>query len=39
VAHLLAVREPDSRRGAKDTEEFAAVDDYRDLVQSLEAAG
>jgi putative hydrolase of the HAD superfamily len=35
VAHLLAVREPDSRRGEKDTEEFAAVDDYRALIRSL----
>ena len=35
VAHLLAVREPDSRNGLKDTEEFAAVEDYRALVQTL----
>ncbi|MDE1168525.1 MAG: GMP/IMP nucleotidase [Pseudomonas sp.] len=35
VAHLLAVREPDSKKGPKDTEEFAAVEDYRDLVQGL----
>jgi putative hydrolase of the HAD superfamily len=35
IAHLLAVREPDSRRPAKDTEEFAAVDDYRELVRNL----
>ncbi|MBA1202277.1 GMP/IMP nucleotidase [Pseudomonas capeferrum] len=35
VAHLLAVRHPDSRRGAKDTEEFAAVDDYRELLVGL----
>ena len=32
VAHLLAVRQPDSRGQAKDTEEFAAVEDYRQLV-------
>lgn len=32
VAHLLAVRRPDSRKPDKDTEEFAAVDDYRDLL-------
>ncbi len=38
VAHLLAVREPDSRRGRKDTEEFAAVDDYRALIDSLQGA-
>ncbi|EMD98696.1 MULTISPECIES: GMP/IMP nucleotidase [Stutzerimonas stutzeri subgroup] len=35
VAHLLAVREPDSRRTPKDTEEFAAVDDYLDLIRNL----
>ncbi|TDV64530.1 GMP/IMP nucleotidase [Pseudomonas sp. LP_7_YM] len=35
VKHLLAVREPDSRKGPKDTEEFAAVEDYRGLVQGL----
>ncbi|WP_300655914.1 GMP/IMP nucleotidase [Pseudomonas sp.] len=32
VGHLLAVRQPDSRKGPKDTEEFAAVEDYRDLL-------
>lgn len=32
VVHLLAVRRPDSRKPDKDTEEFAAVDDYRDLL-------
>lgn len=36
VAHLLAVREPDSRRGEKDTEEFAAVVDYRQLIRNLQ---
>ncbi|WP_137886372.1 GMP/IMP nucleotidase [Pseudomonas sp. 2FE] len=35
VAHLLAVREPDSRKGPKDTEEFAALEDYRRLIQGL----
>ena len=35
IAHLLAVREPDSRRAPRDTEEFAAVDDYLQLVDAL----
>ncbi|WP_308583537.1 GMP/IMP nucleotidase [uncultured Pseudomonas sp.] len=35
VAHLLAVKEPDSRKGPKDTGEFAAVEDYRDLIVGL----
>ncbi|MGU9851395.1 GMP/IMP nucleotidase [Pseudomonas koreensis] len=35
VAHLLAVKEPDSRKGPKDTAEFAAVEDYRDLIRGL----
>jgi len=35
VRHLLAVREPDSRKGPKDTEEFAAVEDYRVLMEGL----
>ena len=35
VAHLLAVRQPDSRGQLKDTEEFAAVEDYRDLAAGL----
>lgn len=35
VAHLLAIREPDSRKGPKNTEEFVAVDDYRDLLVGL----
>ncbi|MFZ3206938.1 MAG: GMP/IMP nucleotidase [Pseudomonas sp.] len=35
VGHLLAVRQPDSRKGPKDTEEFAAVEDYRALLQGL----
>ena len=33
---LLAVSEPDSRKGPKDTEEFKAVDDYRTLIKGLE---
>lgn len=36
VAHLLAVSQPDSRRGLKDTEELPAVDDYMELVRSLQ---
>lgn len=35
VAHLLAVRQPDSRGQAKDTEEFAAVEDYHQLAAQL----
>jgi len=35
VAHLLAVLQPDSRGALKDTEEFAAVDGYRELVDGL----
>lgn len=35
VGHLLAVRQPDSQAGPKDTEEFAAVEDYRALLQGL----
>lgn len=35
IGHLLAVREPDSKAGPKDTEEFAAVDDYRELLAGL----
>ncbi|MFN9583685.1 MAG: GMP/IMP nucleotidase [Pseudomonadaceae bacterium] len=35
VAHLLAVRQPDSQAEPKDTEEFAAVEDYRELAQEL----
>lgn len=35
VAHLLAVREPDSRKGPKDTAEFAALEDYRALIAEL----
>ena len=35
VAHLLAVKLPDSKKGPKDTEEFAALGDYRDLLEGL----
>jgi putative hydrolase of the HAD superfamily len=35
VKHLLAVREPDSKKGPKDTQEFAAVEDYRLLIEGL----
>ncbi|HEX8592726.1 MAG TPA: GMP/IMP nucleotidase [Pseudomonas sp.] len=35
VAHLLAVSEPNSQKGPKDTEEFAAVKDYRALIEGL----
>ena len=35
VAHLLAVRVPDSRKAPKDTAEFAAVGDYRALIEGL----
>ncbi|WP_079204424.1 MULTISPECIES: GMP/IMP nucleotidase [Pseudomonas] len=35
IGHLLAVRQPDSRKGPKDTEEFAAVGDYRELIEGL----
>ena len=35
VAHLLAVSEPDSRKGPKDTGEFAALVDYRTLIEGL----
>jgi putative hydrolase of the HAD superfamily len=39
VAHLLAVAEPDSRKGPKNTEEFAAVADYRTLIAQLSHDG
>ena len=35
VAHLLAVSEPDSRKGPKDTGEFEALGDYRTLIEGL----
>jgi putative hydrolase of the HAD superfamily len=38
IAHLLGIRQPDSRGPAKDTEEFAAVEHYRDLLAGLEEA-
>ncbi|MDF3193523.1 GMP/IMP nucleotidase [Pseudomonas sp. 1928-m] len=38
VSHLLAVRQPDSQAGPKDTEEFAAVEDYRELLRNLEGS-
>lgn len=36
IAHLLAVRQPDSRQGARDTGEFAAQEDYRALLEGLQ---
>ncbi|MGB3596168.1 GMP/IMP nucleotidase [Pseudomonas neustonica] len=35
IGHLLAVREPDSRGSARDTEEFDAVEDYAALIAGL----
>ena len=35
VGHLLAVSVPDSRKAPKDTAEFAAVGDYRQLIEGL----
>lgn len=35
VGHLLAVREPDSRQGPKDTQEFEALESYRNLIEGL----
>ncbi|MGE8099712.1 haloacid dehalogenase, partial [Pseudomonas fluorescens] len=35
VAHLLAVSQPDSRKEPKDTAEFTAVRDYRELIAGL----
>ncbi len=35
VGHLLAVRQPDSQAQPRDTEEFAAVEDYRELLVGL----
>ncbi len=35
IGHLLAVSEPNSQKGPKDTEEFAAVTDYRELIEGL----
>ena len=36
VARLLAVREPDSQGARRDTEEFAAVEDYLELAVGLQ---
>lgn len=35
IGYLLAVSEPDSRKGPKNTEEFEALEDYRTLIQGL----
>ncbi len=35
IGHLLAVCEPDSRKGPKNTEEFEAVGDFRELMVGL----
>ena len=35
IAHLLAVKQPDSKKGPKDTEEFSALGDYRELLEGL----
>ena len=35
VGHLLAVKQPDSKKCPKDTEEFAALEDYRELLEGL----
>ena len=35
IGHLLAVREPDSRGAARDTEEFVAVEEYAELTTGL----
>jgi HAD superfamily hydrolase (TIGR01509 family) len=35
IAHLLAVSEPNSQKGPKDTEEFDAVKDFRELMVGL----
>jgi len=35
IAHLLAISEPNSQKGPKDTEEFDAVKDYRELMVGL----
>ena len=35
IAHLLAVKQPDSKKGPKDTEEFAALGGYRELLEGL----
>ena len=35
IGHLLAVKQPDSKKGPKDTEEFQALGDYRELLEGL----
>ena len=35
IAHLLGIRQPDSQGPHKDTEEFAAVESYLDLLDGL----
>ena len=35
IGHLLAVKQPDSKKGPKDTEEFAALGDYRELLDGI----
>ena len=35
IGHLLAVKQPDSKKGPKDTEEFVALEDYRELLEGL----
>ena len=35
IGHLLAVKQPDSKKGPKNTEEFAALGDYRELLEGL----
>jgi len=35
IGHLLAVKQPDSKKGLKNTEEFEALGDYRELLDGL----
>lgn len=35
IGHLLAVKQPDSKKGPKNTEELAALGDYRELLEGL----
>ncbi|GAB6041961.1 GMP/IMP nucleotidase [Endothiovibrio diazotrophicus] len=35
IRHLLAVRRPDTRMGEKDTEEFAAIDDFSAIMPNV----
>lgn len=37
IAHLLGIRQPDSHGPLKDTEEFAAIEHYRQLLDGLQA--